>query len=123
MSNYLAGASSDDAELWNSNVRVAGLQANTRYTFWAENAVEGRQPETATPPGDKAVCSFVTDAAGRGGCTRQKHAEPALAVARIRLGGLETFGTTVLEARRMPADADAKLDDGEIESVGANRNN
>jgi len=120
LSNYLAGASTEDNELWNSNVRVSGLAPNTLYTFWAENNNDTREPETA-PMGDKAVCSFVTDKAGRGGCQRQKHNEPALAIARIRLGGMETFGAAVLEARRLPADADRKVDDGEIESSGGQR--
>lgn len=115
VSNYIAGASSEEAEVWNSNVRVTGLAANTRYTFWAENNNDVRDAQ------DKAVCSFVTNAAGRGRCAEQKHSEPALAIARIRLGGEETFGTTVLEARRAPSDADRKVDDGEIESVGGNR--
>ena len=120
VSNYLAGASTEDNELWNSHVRVTGLAPGTRYTFWAENNNDTREPETA-PMGDKAVCSFVTDKAGRGGCQRQKHNEPALAIARIRLGGMETFGAAVLEARRLPADADRKVDDGEIESSGGQR--
>lgn len=115
VSNYVAGASSPDDELWNSHVRVSGLAPNTRYTFWAENG------NTVREPADTAVCSFVTDAAGRGGCQRTKHNEPALAIARIRLGDEQTFGTVVLEARRMPADADNKVDDGEIESSGGNR--
>jgi len=71
--------------------------------------------------GDKAVCSFVTDDTGRGSCRNQKHNEPALAIARIRLGDMDVFGTPVLEARRLPADADRKVEDGEIESGGGNR--
>jgi hypothetical protein len=120
VSNYLAGASTDHSELWNSNVHVSGLAPNTLYTFWAENSNDTREPETA-PMGDKAVCSFVTDKAGRGGCRRQRHNEPALAIARIRLGDEQTFGVAVLEARRTPSDADTKVDDGEIESSGGQR--
>jgi hypothetical protein len=116
VSNYIAGASTEDDELWNSNVRVSGLAPATRYTFWAENANDTRDAM------DTAVCSFVTDANGRGGCRRTKHNEPALAIARIRLGDETAFGSAVLEARRMPLDADGKVDDGEIESSGANRN-
>lgn len=121
VSNYIAGASTDDNELWNSNVRVSGLKPSTLYTFWAENNNDTREPETA-PMGDKAVCSFVTDKAGRGGCRRQRHNEPALAIARIRRGDGQSFGPAVLEARRMPSDADKKVDDGEIESTGGTRN-
>lgn len=120
VSNYLAGASTEDNELWNSNVRVSGLAPNTLYTFWAENGNDTREPETA-PMGDKAVCSFTTDDRGRGGCQRTKHNEPALAIARIRVGDMNTFGPVALEARRTPMDADRKVDDGEIESVGGNR--
>jgi len=120
VSNYLAGASTKDNELWNSHVRVTGLAPGTRYTFWAENNNDTFQPATV-PMGDKAVCSFVTDDAGRGSCRRQKHNEPALAIARIRLGDMDVFGTPVLEARRLPVDADRKVEDGEIESGGGNR--
>ncbi|MEJ7893742.1 MAG: hypothetical protein WKF94_14005 [Solirubrobacteraceae bacterium] len=116
VSNYIAGASTPDNELWNSSVRTSGLAPNTLYTFWAEN-----NNDTFEPTIDKAVCSFTTDAGGRGGCQRQQHNEPALAIARIRLGGMETFGAAVLEARRMPADADNKVDDGDIESSGGQR--
>ena len=101
VSNYLAGASTKDNELWNSHVRVTGLAPGTRYTFWAENNNDTFQG--TVPMGDKAVCSFVTDDAGRGSCRRQKHNEPALAIARIRLGDMDVFGTPVLEARRLPA--------------------
>ncbi len=120
ISNYLAGASTDDNELWNSHVRATGLAPNTRYTFWAENNNDTFQPATV-PMGDAAVCSFVTDNAGRGSCRRQKHNEPALAIARIRVGDMNTFGAVVLEARRLPVDADRKVDDGEIESSGGKR--
>ncbi|HEV2769848.1 MAG TPA: hypothetical protein VGV40_06650 [Solirubrobacteraceae bacterium] len=115
VSNYVAGASSEQNELWNSHVRVSGLAPNTRYTLWAENANDARDPQ------DLAICSFTTDERGRGGCNRTKHNEPALAIARVRLGDESTFGAAVLEARRAPADADRKVDDGEIESVGGNR--
>ena len=59
VSNYLAGASTEDNELWNSHVQVTGL--------------------------------------------------------------MDVFGTPVLEARRLPVDADRKVEDGEIESGGGNR--
>lgn len=116
VSNYIAGASTEDNELWNSTVRVSGLAPNTRYTFWAENGNDVRDAQ------DFAVCSFTTDPRGRGGCQRQRHNEPALAIARIRVGDMETFGPVALEARRMPMDADNKVDDGEIESSGGQRN-
>jgi len=116
VSNYLAGASTPDNELWNSTVRVAGLAPNTTYTFWAEN-----NNDTFEPTMDFPVCSFTTDANGNGNCVRTRHNEPALAIARIRLGEESVFGVPVLEARRIPMDADRKVDDGEIESSGANR--
>lgn len=116
ISNYIAGASTPENELWNSSVRSNGLTPSTTYTFWAEN-----NNDTFEPAVDTAVCSFTTDANGNGGCVRTKHNEPALAIARIRLGDATTFGTTALEARRIPMDADNKVDDGEIESSGGNR--
>ncbi len=58
---------------------------------------------------------------GSGNCVRTQHDEPALAIARIRPGEESVFGVPVLEARGIPMDADRKVDDGEIESFGANR--
>lgn len=115
VSNYIAGASTPENELWNTTVRASGLMPSTTYTFWANNN------DIFEPAVDTAVCSFTTDANGNGGCVRTKHNEPALAIARIRLGDAATFGPTALEARRIPMDADNKVDDGEIESSGGNR--
>ena len=125
VSTYLAGASSEDNELWNSRVRVTGLPAGV-YTLWAENNNDTFEPTTpatlaAGQMTDFAICTFTVKAKGTGTCKARKHNEPALARVRVRQGTADTFGAAVLEALRTPADADRKVDDGEIESRGGNR--
>lgn len=92
---------------WNSAIRVRGLTPKTLYTFYAEGTVDNLPSQTP-------ICVFRTGRLGGGYCAAIRHAEPALAVATIRLGNGNPLGEVVLEARGS-TDKDCRLENGEIE--------
>jgi hypothetical protein len=83
--NYVKGRSTEEPDTaWTSSFHFAGLAPDTTYTVF----IFGRG----------AICSFTTNANGRGGCESTFIGLPRFGVAQLRLGG--AAGTPVLQATR-----------------------
>lgn len=95
-SNFIAGNNG-----WNNKVSVTGLAPSTSYSWYGG-------PSTL-------ICSFVTDAAGSGGCTSDVNSR--LSTTDIR----ETSTNTVVLRAVDTQDEDQQVEDGEIERRGTCR--
>lgn len=120
--NYVKGASdgTEDGSVWQQSLRFTGLPAGQSYTVVVKKgAGEGEQvPGTA----DRTICTFTSDASGRGSCTGRFLELRALAVAQVQTAS----GTVVAQATRTGAPNPAggsftAAAPGEITSTGGCR--
>lgn len=90
--NYIKGTSEEEPDTaWSSAFRFSGLVPDTTYTV----VVRGR---FADPTVFSAICEFTTNASGVGACQSQFLGLERLAIAQLRLGGVD--GTPILQATR-----------------------
>jgi hypothetical protein len=84
--NYVKGQSTEEPDTaWTSALHFAGLVPTTTYTVF----VFGRG----------GICTFTTNAIGRGSCNSTFVSLPRFGIAQLRLGG--DNGTPVLQATRL----------------------
>ncbi len=90
--NYIKGTSEEEPDTaWSSAFRFSGLAPDTTYSV----VVRGR---FADPTVFSAICEFTTNVSGIGTCQSQFTGLERLAIAQLRLGGVD--GTPVLQTTR-----------------------
>lgn len=84
--NYVKGASTDEPDtVWTSSLHFVGLAPDATYSVTLFSR-------------DGAICTFTSDANGRGSCENTFVSLPRLGIAQLLLGG--DAGTPVLQATR-----------------------